>query len=228
MKFNPTALSSLMLAAASTSSQFVSAGHVRRTQSAISICRPGCAEDSDCESGLVCYTMDSSAALAKDDGLASLTVPGCDILDFGSNTWCVDPDEVTSGGGSDPEPPTEPEGGDSIFDMTCNEDGTSRFPDFGEDSAQRMLLREGVIDAIPANICNATATPERKDKNVILVVGDGMGWEMIRAGAIARQVLNELEELGCDTKVGCPDNEEAMDAFMGRSLADYYTEGKLW
>jgi urease alpha subunit len=51
------------------------------------------------------------------------------------------------------------------------------------------------------------------------------GWEMTRAGAIARQVIDELESLGCDTMEGCPNNADAMEAFEGRSLSDYYTEG---
>jgi hypothetical protein len=51
------------------------------------------------------------------------------------------------------------------------------------------------------------------------------GWEMTRAGAIARQVIDELESLGCDTMEGCPDNDAAREAFAGRSLSDYYTEG---
>ena len=45
------------------------------------------------------------------------------------------------------------------------------------------------------------------------------------SGAIARQVIDELESLGCDTMAGCPDNTAAMEAFEGRSLRDYYTEG---
>lgn len=50
---------------------------------------------------------------------------------------------------------------------------------------------------------------------------------MIRAGAIAKKVLDELTEMGCDTKVGCPDMAEAANAkFAGRTLDDYYTEGK--
>lgn len=84
-----------------------------------------------------------------------------------------------------------------------------------------MLLREGVIDEIPSSLCG-----NPKNKNVILVVGDGMGWEMVRSGAIARKVIDELEGMGCDTKAGCPDNAMAMEAFAGRTLADYYTEGK--
>ena len=84
-----------------------------------------------------------------------------------------------------------------------------------------LLLREGVIDEIPASLCGHNNT-----KNVILVIGDGMGWEMNRAGAVARRVLDELEALGCDTKVGCPDNAAAIAAFEGRTLDDYYTEGK--
>jgi len=61
----------------------------------------------------------------------------------------------------------------------------------------------------------------------MLVVGDGMGWEMIRAGAIARQVLDELEGMGCDTSTGCSGATAtaAKAAFAGRTLDDYYTEG---
>ena len=36
---------------------------------------------------------------------------------------------------------------------------------------------------------------------MILVVGDGMGWEMIRAGAITKRVISELESLGVDIQV---------------------------
>ena len=55
-----------------------------------------------------------------------------------------------------------------------------------------------------------------------------MGWEMVRAGAIARRVLDELEELGVDTvhgSPGTPQGEKALAAFQGRTLDDYYTEG---
>lgn len=55
-----------------------------------------------------------------------------------------------------------------------------------------------------------------------------MGWEMVRAGAIARRVLNELEALGIDTKKGSPGTPQAaaaLNAFRNRTLADYYTEG---
>lgn len=48
---------------------------------------------------------------------------------------------------------------------------------------------------------------------------------MTRAGAIARQIIDELESLGCNTMEGCPDNTAAIEAFAGRSLSDYYTEG---
>jgi alkaline phosphatase len=107
-------------------------------------------------------------------------------------------------------------------EMMC----ASKFPFLGHDNSERLLLREGVIEAIPADLClNATQA-----KNVILVVGDGMGWEMVRAGAIARRVIDELESLGCDTKIGCSSSDEgdnATLAFQGRTLADYYTEGKI-
>jgi alkaline phosphatase len=89
------------------------------------------------------------------------------------------------------------------------------------DSSERLLLREGVIDKIPRSLCGNDG-----GKNVILVVGDGMGWEMVRAGAIAKRVVTELERMGCDIATGCPDNIAAQERFAGRVLADYYTEGK--
>ena len=59
------------------------------------------------------------------------------------------------------------------------------------------------------------------------MVGDGMGWEMVRAGAIAKQIIDELEaDFGCNVTTGCPGNEDAREAFLGRSLHDYYTEGR--
>ena len=109
-------------------------------------------------------------------------------------------------------------------DADCNADGTPMMPDYGTDSEQRLLKRNGVIDEIPSNVCDAREGKTKK--NVILVVGDGMGWEMIRAGAIARKVLDELEEMGCNTKIGCADMAEEMETkFKGRTLEDYYTEG---
>jgi hypothetical protein len=83
-----------------------------------------------------------------------------------------------------------------------------------------MLLREGLIKKIPSSLCGIA-----KAKNVILVIGDGMGWEMARAGAVGRRVVDELEKLGCNTAVGCPNNTAAKAAFKGRRLADYYLEG---
>ena len=62
----------------------------------------------------------------------------------------------------------------------CFRDGTPNMPYLGEDTAERMLLREGIIDEIPPKLCDADRA--NKTKNVILVVGDGMGWEMVRAG----------------------------------------------
>lgn len=106
-------------------------------------------------------------------------------------------------------------------EQTCRSDGSSSFPFQGRDSAERLLLREGVIADLPDSRCG---NPGRK--NVILAIGDGMGYEMARAGAIAKQVLEELASLGCDTTVGCPDNEQAKAAFQGRDLSYYYTEGK--
>ena len=53
---------------------------------------------------------------------------------------------------------------------------------------------------------------------------------MVRAGAIAKRVIKELGELGCDSMSGeCPDDlkEAAKRAFEGRSIDDYYTEGMI-
>lgn len=51
---------------------------------------------------------------------------------------------------------------------------------------------------------------------------------MIRAGAVAKKVLEELEGMGCDTTTGCTGAtaDAAKAAFAGRTLDDYYTEGK--
>ena len=51
---------------------------------------------------------------------------------------------------------------------------------------------------------------------------------MIRAGAIAKQVIKELESMGIDVKNGATGQvaEDAKQAFVGRSLSDYYTEGE--
>jgi hypothetical protein len=48
----------------------------------------------------------------------------------------------------------------------CNRDGTHLLPDYGVDSAERMLLREGIIDEIPPQTCD----PDRanKTKNFIM------------------------------------------------------------
>jgi hypothetical protein len=161
-------------------------------------------------------------------------------LDFSKADWCVDPKNLSEDyeeqqkddedekdvPGDDDDADGSIGGQTNIGTATCRSGGLQLFPFVGEDSAQRMLLRQEVIDSIPANLCNITDDPERKRKNVILVIGDGMGWEMTRSGAIAKQVLDELKSLGCDTTTGCPDNQDAIDAFKGRSLDDYYTEGK--
>mmetsp|Transcript_8174 Transcript_8174/g.12124 ORF Transcript_8174/g.12124 Transcript_8174/m.12124 type:complete len:191 (-) Transcript_8174:148-720(-) len=96
------------------------------------------------------------------------------------------------------------------------------------DNSERLLLREGIIEEIPPSLCTDTENGVEKGKNVILVVGDGMGWEMIRAGAVAKKVLMELEDLGVDTSTGATGAtaEAAKAAFAGRTLDDYYTEGR--
>ena len=54
-----------------------------------------------------------------------------------------------------------------------------------------------------------------------------MGWEMIRAGAVAKQVVDELKEIGVDISTGASGTlaAQAKAAFAGRTLSDYYTEG---
>lgn len=61
-------------------------------------------------------------------------------------------------------------------------------------------------------------------KNVIMMIGDGMGWEMSRAGAIQAEVEAEIAEI----REANPDitNEEIAAHFDGRTLDDYYTEGQ--
>ena len=54
------------------------------------------------------------------------------------------------------------------------------------DNSERLLLREGVIDSLPKSLCDDVNSDSPKGKNVILVIGDGMGWEMVRAGAVAK------------------------------------------
>ena len=159
------------------------------------------------------------------------------IADFSKNDYCVDPKNLPEDYEANVKPKDDDKKvpgdvnankGETLIGVAqCRKGGLQRFPFVGEDSAQRMLLREGLIDAIPSNLCNITDDPTRKRKNVILVVGDGMGWEMARSGAIARQVLDELESLGCNTMEGCEDNAAAKEAFEGRTLEDYYTEGKM-
>lgn len=48
---------------------------------------------------------------------------------------------------------------------------------------------------------------------------------MVRAGAIAKKVIEELEDAGCDIANGCDASLKAQ--FAGRTIQDYYTEGKL-
>ena len=61
-------------------------------------------------------------------------------------------------------------------------------------------------------------------KNVILMIGDGMGWEMTRASAIQAQIEAEIVQI----RESNPDlsNKEIASRFEGRTLDDYYTEGR--
>jgi hypothetical protein len=52
---------------------------------------------------------------------------------------------------------------------------------------------------------------------------------MERTGAIAKRILVELAEIGCDAKSGeCMENQKAnaLARFAGRTLSDYYTKGE--
>lgn len=127
------------------------------------------------------------------------------------------------------EPPADTVGSDGTSKGGMN---TAPTPVAGEENSIQLLRREGIIGAVPTSLCEkfrgTEEEPAKQGKNVILVVGDGMGWEMIRAGAIAKQVIKELELMGVDVNNGSTGEvaEKAKAAFAGRSLTDYYTEGK--
>lgn len=103
------------------------------------------------------------------------------------------------------------------------------MPIAGVDNSVRLLKREGLIDAIPNSLCEnlRSGTNSPRGKNVILVIGDGMGWEMIRAGAVAKQVVAELQGMGVNISTGASGAlaAQAKAAFAGRTLSDYYTAG---
>lgn len=61
-------------------------------------------------------------------------------------------------------------------------------------------------------------------KNVILMIGDGMGWEMTRASAIQAQIEQEIAQIReSNSKIT---SEEIASRFDGRTLDDYYTKGR--
>ena len=59
-------------------------------------------------------------------------------------------------------------------------------------------------------------------KNVILIIGDGMGWEMARSSAIYNQVEKEITTLKAAGKTDL----EIKAVFANRTLDYYYTSGK--
>ncbi|WP_341885510.1 alkaline phosphatase [Synechococcus sp. UW140] len=59
-------------------------------------------------------------------------------------------------------------------------------------------------------------------KNVILIIGDGMGWEMARSAAIYNQVEKEITTLKAAGKTDL----EIKAVFASRTLDYYYTSGK--
>ena len=96
-----------------------------------------------------------------------------------------------------------------------------------QDSAERQLKDAGVIDII-TNRCRDDT--QEQSKNVILLIGDGNGWEPNRAAAILVQVLEELATLGVDagnaSATSASIKAAAKAKFAGRTLSDYYTSGK--
>jgi alkaline phosphatase len=61
-------------------------------------------------------------------------------------------------------------------------------------------------------------------KNVILMIGDGMGWEMSRAGAIQKQIEQEIAQIRAENPRIT--NKQIAARFDGRTLDDYYLAGK--
>jgi len=59
-------------------------------------------------------------------------------------------------------------------------------------------------------------------KNIVLIIGDGMGWEMSRASAIYSQIEKEIDTLLGEGKSAI----EISGLFADRTLDDYYTSGK--
>jgi alkaline phosphatase len=59
-------------------------------------------------------------------------------------------------------------------------------------------------------------------KNIILIIGDGMGWEMARSGAIYNQVEKEITSLKLEGKT----DDQIKAVFANRTLDYYYTSGK--
>jgi alkaline phosphatase len=59
-------------------------------------------------------------------------------------------------------------------------------------------------------------------KNIVLIIGDGMGWEMSRASAIYSQIEKEIDALLGEGKSSI----EITGLFADRTLDDYYTSGK--
>lgn len=101
-------------------------------------------------------------------------IPGCSIVDFSKKDYCVDPADVPDDGDEmdedvEDEQTTEVEDGQStvIGADQCNRNGIPLLPFFGEDSAERMLFREGVIDEVPSHLCDVEKAA--MTKNVILV-----------------------------------------------------------
>ena len=59
-------------------------------------------------------------------------------------------------------------------------------------------------------------------KNTILIIGDGLGWEMARSSAIYNQVEKEINTLKAAGKTDL----EIKAVFADRTINDYYTSGK--
>jgi|GEM_PF-543168 len=91
----------------------------------------------------------------------------------------------------------------------------------------------GFIDQIQIQqVAKSWLTSEGSGKkNAILIIGDGMGWEMVRAGAIHKTILKDLKtSYGIDLSNGfnnadMTNKDNALAAYANKTLDDFYTSG---
>merc|ERR1719453_2558026 len=113
-------------------------------------------------------------------------------------------------------------------DMTKLDEGVSRMGD-GLERMEKIAstLNKATMSGPYDPSLNPTPTCHG-GKNVILLIGDGFGWEPTRAGAISIRVLEELKAMGISPNGG---NDPALAAaakanFTGRTLDHYYSVGR--